>query len=80
MNYDKVVDILEHCDLEPVDGISRLIDKCLVDKHHNELLMHDLLQRMGREIVRHESLQNPGKRSRLWHCEDAFDVLNENTV
>ena len=81
MNYDKVADILEHCDLEPVDGISRLIDKCLVTaNHYNELLMDDLLQRMGREIVRQESPQNPGKCSRLWRCEDALDVLIENMV
>ncbi|XP_050290996.1 disease resistance protein RPV1-like isoform X4 [Quercus robur] len=80
MNYDKVVAILEGCDLEPVDGISRLIDKCLVTgDHYNELSMHDLLQRMGREIVRQESPQNPGERSRLWHCEDVLEVLTENT-
>ncbi|KAL4622114.1 hypothetical protein ACB092_06G274200 [Castanea dentata] len=79
MNYDKVVDILENCDLEPVDGISRLIDKCLVTINYgNELLMHDLLQRMGREIVRQESPQNPGERSRLWRCEDVLNVLTEN--
>ncbi|KAL4622117.1 hypothetical protein ACB092_06G274400 [Castanea dentata] len=81
MNYDKVVDILENCDLEPVDGISRLIDKCLVTINYgNELLMHDLLQRMGREIVRQESPQNPGERSRLWRCEDVLNVLTENMV
>ena len=48
--------------------------------HYNELSMHDLLQRMGREIVRKESPQSPGERSRLWRCEDILDVLAENTV
>ena len=81
MNYDKVVAILEDCDLEPIDGISRLMDKCLVTiNHYNKLSMHDLLQRIGREIVRQESPQNPGERSRLWHCEDALKVLTENKV
>ena len=81
MNYDKVVDILEGCDLELVDGISRLIDKCLVTvNHYNELSMHDLLQRMGREIVRQESPQNLGERSRLWSCEDVLGVLIENMI
>ncbi|KAM4105313.1 hypothetical protein ACJW30_06G223300 [Castanea mollissima] len=79
MNYDKVVDILEDCDLEPLNGISRLIDKCLLTfNNYNELSMHDLLQRMGREIVRQESPQNPGERSRLWRCEDVLCVLTEN--
>ncbi|KAL4622118.1 hypothetical protein ACB092_06G274500 [Castanea dentata] len=79
MDYDKVVDILEKCDLEPVDGIARLIDKCLVTINYgNKLSMHDLLQRMGREIVRQESPQNPGERSRLWRCEDVLNVLTEN--
>ena len=81
MTYDKVVDILEGCDLEPIDGISRLFDKCLVTVNHsNELSMHDMLQRMGREIVRQNSPQNPGKCSRLWRYEEVLDVLNENTV
>ncbi|KAL9411632.1 hypothetical protein AB3S75_045269 [Citrus x aurantiifolia] len=41
--------------------------------------MHDLLQEMGREIVRQESTKDPGKRSRLWHHEDIYEVLNKNT-
>ncbi|KAM1357756.1 hypothetical protein EV1_044479 [Malus domestica] len=37
--------------------------------------MHDLIRDMGREIVRAESLVELGKRSRLWHSEDAKNVL-----
>ncbi|KAI6701708.1 hypothetical protein NL676_016032 [Syzygium grande] len=33
---------------------------------------------MGREIVRKESPNNPGERSRLWYWEDIIDVLTEN--
>ncbi|GLT52987.1 hypothetical protein SLA2020_262870 [Shorea laevis] len=40
--------------------------------------MHDLLQEVGREIVRKESLE-PGERSRLWFHEDVLHVLEENT-
>ncbi|GLT72965.1 hypothetical protein SLA2020_448560 [Shorea laevis] len=40
--------------------------------------MHDLLQEMGREIVRQESPNEPGKRSRLWFHEDVRYVLEEN--
>ncbi|XP_042964361.1 disease resistance protein RPP2B-like [Carya illinoinensis] len=41
--------------------------------------MHDLLQEMGKEIVRQESSKEVGKRSRLWFHEDVRHVLEENT-
>ncbi|KAF3967630.1 hypothetical protein CMV_008380 [Castanea mollissima] len=44
-----------------------------------KLLMHNLLQELGKEIVRHESLREPGGRSRLWHYEDILHVLKTNT-
>ncbi|KAH7854879.1 hypothetical protein Vadar_018692 [Vaccinium darrowii] len=34
---------------------------------------------MGREIVRQESLEDPGKRSRLWHLDDVLEVLRYGT-
>ena len=77
-NY--LVDILAACDLYPDSGISKLIDKCLISVEFDELQMHDLLQQMGREIVRQESKKVPGKRSRLWRYDDALKVLTENTV
>ncbi|CAL2278835.1 unnamed protein product [Prunus armeniaca] len=41
--------------------------------------MHDLIQEMGKEVVRQESPTEPGKRSRLWFHEDVNHVLTENT-
>ncbi|KAJ8759847.1 hypothetical protein K2173_009948 [Erythroxylum novogranatense] len=55
-------------------GISLLTDKCLLYISNNKLEMHDLLQSMGREIVRQES-KEPSKRSRLWNHEDVYYVL-----
>ena len=74
-----VLNILRSCDLCPDDGIRRLIDKCLVTLEHGCLSMHDLLQRMGREIVRQESeeLEN---RSRIWCYKDAYKLLTRNMV
>ncbi|KAH9782918.1 ADP-ribosyl cyclase/cyclic ADP-ribose hydrolase [Citrus sinensis] len=37
--------------------------------------MHDLLQEMGRQIVRQESEKEPGKRSRLWDPKEIRRVL-----
>ena len=76
-NY--VVDILAACNLYPDFGISKLIDKCLIRIEFDKLWMHDLLQQMGREIVRQES-NVPWERTRLWCYDDALEVLTENTV
>ncbi|KAL5776107.1 hypothetical protein ACOSP7_009033 [Xanthoceras sorbifolium] len=59
-------------------GISGLIDKSLITISHSTIMMHDLLQALGREIVRQESIEDPGKRSRLWHHEDIYHVLTKN--
>ncbi|KAF5469524.1 hypothetical protein F2P56_013589 [Juglans regia] len=78
---DHVVEILDSCGFSPENGIKRLIDKCLITiTTYNTLWMHDLLQDMGREIVRKESPKEPGARSRLWFHEDIRHVLEENTV
>ena len=75
------MDILEACDLYPLCGITTLIHKCLVMvDQYKRLTMHDLVQKMGREIVRQESPQNPGEHSRVWCYKDALDVLTENKV
>ncbi|XP_024042961.1 disease resistance protein RPS6 [Citrus clementina] len=63
----------------PEIGISVLVDKSLIAiGSYNQIRMHDLLQELGREIVRQESI-NPGNRSRLWHHEDIYEVLTYNT-
>ncbi|KAM3751975.1 hypothetical protein ACB098_04G152700 [Castanea mollissima] len=46
---------------------------------YDKLLMHDFLQQMGKDIVRQESPQLPGERSRLWCYEDVLDVVTKNT-
>ncbi|VVA15211.1 PREDICTED: TMV resistance [Prunus dulcis] len=77
-NY--VIKMLEGCDLNPIYGIEVLIEKALlyVDRV-NRICMHDLVEEMGREIVRQESPNEPGKRSRLWFHKDVYRVLTENT-
>ncbi|KAL5843181.1 hypothetical protein ACOSQ4_009139 [Xanthoceras sorbifolium] len=61
-------------------AIDDLIDKSLIAVSNNKIMMHDLLQAMGREIVRQESIEDPGKRSRLWHHEEIYQILKENMV
>ena len=77
---DYVVNILNASDSHPDYGIQRLVYKCLITVDHGILLMHDLIQQMGREVVRQESPHILGKRSRLWHHKDALEVLIGNKV
>ncbi|KAL3747215.1 hypothetical protein ACJRO7_016055 [Eucalyptus globulus] len=74
-----VRDILESCDLYPDAGIGVLLEKSLVTIECGKLEMHDMIQEMGREIVRKESPKEPGERSRLWFYKDVLHVLTEGT-
>ncbi|XP_022769584.1 disease resistance protein LAZ5-like [Durio zibethinus] len=58
-------------------GITNLVDKCLLDVKKNKLGMHDLLQEMGRKIIRSES-QWPEERSRLWTPIDVRKLLEND--
>ncbi|KAH9782084.1 ADP-ribosyl cyclase/cyclic ADP-ribose hydrolase [Citrus sinensis] len=78
-NKDLVIKFLNACSFTAQIGISSLVDKSLICMHGNNITMHDLLQEMGREIVRQESMNDPAKRSRLWHHEDIIKVLTSNT-
>ncbi len=74
--------ILYKCGFFPDYGIKALVDKSLIsiDEVKGLITMHDMLQEVGREIVRHESLKEPGERSRLWFHKDVCDVLEGNTI
>ncbi|KAK9205176.1 hypothetical protein WN943_015443 [Citrus x changshan-huyou] len=77
---DHVSKILDSCGFEPVIGIGVLIEKSLLTVcEDNKLWMHDLLQEMGRQIVRRQSPEEPGKRSRLWEEADICHVLSQNS-
>ncbi|KAM5549075.1 hypothetical protein ABKV19_000478 [Rosa sericea] len=57
-----------------------LVEKALIKiEKDNEIWMHDLIEDMGKEIVRQESPNEIGQRSRLWLYEDVHEVLEENT-
>ena len=51
-NY--VVEILDCLGLHPKIGLSVLIEKSLLKEFENKFWMHELLQKMGQDIVRQD--------------------------
>uniref|UniRef100_M1ACW5 Tir-nbs-lrr resistance protein n=1 Tax=Solanum tuberosum TaxID=4113 RepID=M1ACW5_SOLTU len=75
---DEVAKTLNACGFYSESAISTLVQRNLLQREDRPgLVMHDLVQEMGREIVRMES-QDPGKRSRLFNPLEAIDVLQGN--
>ena len=80
-NQDTITAILDCLELYPEIGLRVLTDKSLIKFQDNRLWMHDLIEEMGRDIVRRECPKDQlGKRSRLWLYEDIDNVLTNNTV
>ncbi|KAG2691110.1 hypothetical protein I3760_09G220900 [Carya illinoinensis] len=61
------------------NGFIILREKSLISEFHGILQIHNLLQDMGREVVRQESLKNLATRSKLFFHEDVREVL-ENDI
>ncbi|KAI9086147.1 hypothetical protein K1719_031868 [Acacia pycnantha] len=77
---ESVEEILEACHSGARFYIEVLVDKSLLAVDREGCLsMHDLIQSMGKEIVRHEEPSNPGKRSRIWDYNDILTVLREDS-
>ncbi|GAY67258.1 hypothetical protein CUMW_255130 [Citrus unshiu] len=58
-------------------GFEAKIELSVLEYFLHRIRMHDLLRDMGREIVRKESIDYPGNRSRLWHHKDISEVLKK---
>ncbi|KAM0005124.1 putative P-loop containing nucleoside triphosphate hydrolase, leucine-rich repeat domain superfamily [Helianthus debilis subsp. tardiflorus] len=76
---DYVVKILEH-DLYAKVGIMTLINRCLLTvSSNNKLMMHQLLQDMGRTII-HEESKDPARHARVWCSDEAYRMLTKGDV
>ncbi|XP_070665693.1 disease resistance protein RPV1-like [Malus domestica] len=81
MKKDSATRIMEGCAFHPHTGLEVLVGRALVTISSDGVLeMHDLLEEMGHEIVREESIEEPGRRSRLCCCEDVRHVLTNKTA
>ncbi|XP_048137901.1 disease resistance protein L6-like [Rhodamnia argentea] len=67
------------CEFFPATGIEvlSLLSLIEIDESGN-LMMHDQLRDLGREIVRQENAKEPWKWSRLWNHKDAEDVVDNS--
>ncbi|KAL9685589.1 hypothetical protein QQ045_023040 [Rhodiola kirilowii] len=70
--------ILKACGVYTKAGFQNLVNRCLVSVSGKRLMMHQLIQEMGREIVRQESVNEPGLRSRLWDHKETLYMLQKN--
>ncbi|WVZ22239.1 hypothetical protein V8G54_000783 [Vigna mungo] len=74
----EVVERLDECGFSSKIGMDVLKDRCLISIFGGRIVMHDLIQEMGQEIVRKECPEYPGKRSRLFKDEEIHEVLKKN--
>ncbi|KAM1357759.1 hypothetical protein EV1_044482 [Malus domestica] len=75
LRYDGLID-----DHVKEAEITTLCNRGLLYIDEDKILrMHDLVRDMGREIVRAKSPTELGKRSQLWHSEDAKNVLRNES-
>lgn len=72
--------ILDSCGLFGDIGISGITRRSLLKVEGGKLVMHDLIRDMARELVREESPDNPGDRTRLWSYQDVINTLKNNSV
>ncbi|XP_034674475.1 disease resistance protein RUN1-like [Vitis riparia] len=75
-----VREILDACNFYAHSGIRALNEKSLISVSNDKLLMHDLIQQMGWDIVREKYPDELGKWSRLWDPKDIYHVLTTNML
>ncbi|KAK7362106.1 hypothetical protein VNO77_04206 [Canavalia gladiata] len=75
---ERVTSILNSYGFYADIGLRTLQDNALITIENDAVQMHDLMQEMGWEIVRQESIKEPGGRSRLWDPKEVYDVLKNN--
>ncbi|KAL6122993.1 hypothetical protein ACLB2K_075516 [Fragaria x ananassa] len=79
-NYESMIELAYSSEFCSCITIDVLIEKSLLTiSSDNEIGIHDLIREMGYEIVRQESYEDPGRRSRLWLRNDIFHVFTKNT-
>ncbi|CAN7059436.1 unnamed protein product [Brassica rapa subsp. trilocularis] len=78
-DVDRLTTMLAHSNLNVGNGLKTLEEKSMVHRSfYREIVMHSLLQNLGRQIVVEQS-EEPGKRQFLIEPKDISNVLANNT-
>ncbi|KAF2552315.1 hypothetical protein F2Q68_00037266 [Brassica cretica] len=81
---DESLETVERClekNFVGVKGCLRVLaEKSLISFEQGRIKMHDLLALLGREIVRKQSIHEPGQRQFLVDAEDICQVLRNDTL
>ncbi|CAN6818335.1 unnamed protein product [Brassica oleracea] len=76
-----MLECLEESDLDVKHGLQVLTERSLVSINRVDyLLMHSLLQQMGKEIIGKEDINEPKRRRFLMDAHGICDVLSDTTV
>ncbi|XP_061356836.1 disease resistance protein RML1A-like, partial [Gastrolobium bilobum] len=79
LNVDKIKLLLKDRDYSVAAALERLKDKALITiSQKNIVSMHNIIQETAWEMVRQESIEDPGHRSRLLDTDDIYQVLKNN--
>ncbi|KAG7579061.1 Leucine-rich repeat 3 [Arabidopsis thaliana x Arabidopsis arenosa] len=79
-SIETLEDFLGKSFLDLAQSIHVLAEKSLISINSNYVEMHDFLAKLGREIVRKQSVQEPGQRQFLVDARDIFEVLADDTA
>jgi hypothetical protein len=81
LNLDLIKLLLKDRHYSVSTKLDRLKDKALVTISQQSIVsMHDIIQETAWEIVRQESVEEPGSRSRLFDPDDIYHVLKDDKV
>ncbi|XP_020875315.1 LOW QUALITY PROTEIN: probable disease resistance protein RPP1 [Arabidopsis lyrata subsp. lyrata] len=73
---EKVEDYLAETFLDVSHRLNVLAEKSLISLNRGYINMHDLLVKLGRDIVRKQSIREPGQRLFLVDAREICEVLN----
>ncbi|KAJ8756019.1 hypothetical protein K2173_024565 [Erythroxylum novogranatense] len=65
---------------DATSALKSLEDKSLIKIWRKRVVMHNLVQEMGLDIIRQQSLQEPGQRSRLRDPKDICRIIQKQRV
>lgn len=78
---DRMIQLLQSSVADIKFGLGVLVERALIYiSSDKRIMMHHLIRQMGREIVRRQSADDPGKRQFLVDAQEIYDVLADNTV